>query len=194
MKKMALLCAAMFALIAFIGCATIQTKLVGRDSRGHFTEEPKGVLVFPPRIYLIVDSSSTRILSLPDYDNAYEIRPMSILSKNNFKIELKEGQIRKCTSNIDTTALTEVFVEALKSSGSTTSTAAGAAETTTAATMKITEKTTDETKTGIKIETTKESTKEADVIEFPVLEATFGLEPGIYRLNDEGRFELVFPK
>ncbi len=71
------------------GCSTMVTdKVVDLDSA------PKGVRIYPPKVYLMVDTveKKTTLTYLPDYQRAYDVKPLAIFSKQDFKIELDEGQ------------------------------------------------------------------------------------------------------
>ncbi len=96
------LIAGLGAAILFAGCATIRTeKVTDLNSR------PEGVRVYPPRIYLAVDKehNKSQLYILPDYQRAYDIKPLTVLAKNDFSIELDDGKISKLTSNQDTTGI-----------------------------------------------------------------------------------------
>lgn len=96
------LIAGLGAAILFAGCATIRTeKVTDLNSR------PEGVRVYPPKIYLAVDqpNNKSQVFVLPDYQRAYDVKPLTILAKNDFSIELDDGKISKLTSNQDTTGI-----------------------------------------------------------------------------------------
>jgi hypothetical protein len=68
--------------------------------------EPHGVRVYPHKIYLLVDkgSNKSKLVSLPDLKNAYEVKPWSFLSKHEFKITIEGGHVKELTSNQDSSA------------------------------------------------------------------------------------------
>jgi hypothetical protein len=82
------------------GCATITTHAPEAG------KPPNGVRVYPPKLYLLVDTceKETRLVYAPDFANAYDVKPLTILSKQDFAVELSEGQLTKLTANQDTTA------------------------------------------------------------------------------------------
>jgi hypothetical protein len=49
---------------------------------------------------------------LPDYNRAYDMKPLTIFAKQDFKIETEEGQAKVLTANQDTTAFLTFFKEA----------------------------------------------------------------------------------
>src|SRR2546426_9759210 len=100
MSRSALLCA---VALASAGCATIST------SPGK-SPVPRGVRVYPPRVYLMVDAKydggngRTTVLVVPNLDEAYDVLPVAALSRNDFRIEVEDGMLRSLTSGQDTTA------------------------------------------------------------------------------------------
>ena len=94
------------------GCATIVTKDAKLD------KAPKGVRIYPPQVCLLVDAKvnggegTTIITYLPDFDRAYDVRPLTILAKQDLKIELDEGQLKTLTSTQDTTAFIALMRDA----------------------------------------------------------------------------------
>jgi hypothetical protein len=89
-------------------CATFTTDKADLD------KEPNGVRIYAPKVYLMVDESQhrTTIALLPDYTRAYDVRPWTILSKQDFKIELEDGQLKTLTENADTTAILKFITDA----------------------------------------------------------------------------------
>jgi hypothetical protein len=87
------------------GCSTLQVSHVSS-----LDSTPNGVRVYAPRILLLVDGHAkptpqTQIVTLPDPCRAYDVKPLTILAKQDFKIELDDGaQLKALTSNQDTTA------------------------------------------------------------------------------------------
>ena len=90
------------------GCATVVTK------KAKLNEAPKGVRIYPPKVYLLVDTveKKTTIAYLPDYSRAYDLKPLTIFAKQDFKIETDEGQLKALTTNQDTTAMLTFLKEA----------------------------------------------------------------------------------
>ncbi len=90
-----------FMAISFAGCATLATSKV-KD----FSKDSDGIRVIPLRMYLLVGEKDATIEYWPDYTQAYDIKPVAILSTNAFNITLTEkGQITNLTSNLDSTAI-----------------------------------------------------------------------------------------
>jgi hypothetical protein len=97
MKKLIVCCALIIALIVVSGCAGISTY----PARSN---EPRGIRVYPQKIYLLVGDNKSKFVSLPDVKNGYDIKPWSFLSKHEFNIKIEEAQLKELTSNQDTTA------------------------------------------------------------------------------------------
>lgn len=91
------------------GCATIVTKKVA-----DITAEPEGIRVYPPKLYLFVDAgvNESNLVTAPDFGNAYDVKPLTILSKHDFKLEVDDGVVKALTSSQDTTAFLTFFKEA----------------------------------------------------------------------------------
>ena len=87
------------------GCASVVTNRANLDSA------PDGVRLYPPKVYLLVDASEkkTTIAYLPDYKRAYDVKPRTILAKQDFKIEMEDGQLKSFLANQDTTAALTFF-------------------------------------------------------------------------------------
>jgi len=83
------------------GCATILSE------KANLSEEPDGIRLYPPKVYLLVDTieKKSTLIYAPDYQRAYDIKPLTIFAKQDFKIETEEGQLKNLTSNQDTTAI-----------------------------------------------------------------------------------------
>jgi hypothetical protein len=79
-------------------CATIQTRNADLNSK------PDGVRVYPPKMYLFVGEKSSWLVSAPDVENAYDIKPLTIFAKHDFKVEMTEGMLTGVVSNQDTTS------------------------------------------------------------------------------------------
>lgn len=86
-------------LLIISGCAGMSTYTA-------LPNEPRGVRVYPQKIYLLVDKekNKSKMISLPDFKNAYDIKPWAILSKHNFTIKIEGGNITELTSDQDTSA------------------------------------------------------------------------------------------
>lgn len=135
--------------VLLVGCATIVTE------KADLTKQPDGIRVYPPKVYLLVDTKAekTTLVYVPDYSRAYDVKPLTILAKHDFKIEVEEGQVKTLTSNQDTTA----FLSLIKEGATLAAKGAGVG------------------------------------VSSSVINGTFGLETGIYRLDDDGVFRRVQP-
>ncbi len=126
------------------GCADIVTQ------KAVLSDTPNGIRVYQSKVYLLVDADKGKsvIMYAPDYQRAYDIKPRAIFAKNDFSVEINEGQISKLTSNQDSTA----FLTFVQEAAATAAKAAGAA------------------------------------VSAESIEGTFGLQSGIYQLQDDGSF------
>lgn len=118
MQKLTLSCA-LILLLLVSGCAGISTHPAGPN-------RTNGIRVFPQKIYLLVDkdAKSSRLISLPDLKNAYDVKPWSFLSKHHFTIKIEEAQVKELSSEQDSTAalsllqkIVELAGEAAKEAG-----------------------------------------------------------------------------
>jgi hypothetical protein len=98
-KKLIICCTLIVSLLVISGCAGMSTYTA-------LPNEPRGVRVYPPKIYLLVDKDKTKckLVSLPDFKNAYDVKPWAFLSKHDFTIKIEGGKITELTSNQDTSA------------------------------------------------------------------------------------------
>jgi hypothetical protein len=94
--------------LALCGCSTF---LVTKADRA---KAPKGVRLYEPRVCLFVDQGEKKstLAYLPDYTRGYDVKPLTILAKQDFKIEAEEAQLKSLTSNQDTTAFLSFLKEA----------------------------------------------------------------------------------
>ncbi len=101
MKSMIQLLICVILGVGAIGCSTIVTH------KADLNAVPRGVRVYPPKVYLLVDTkeNESTLAYLPDYSQAYDIKPMTILAKQDFKIEMDDGQLKSVTSNQDSIAI-----------------------------------------------------------------------------------------
>lgn len=109
---------ALLAVPAAWGCATLETRAPVAG------QPPHGIRVYPPRVYLLVDTCArkSRIALLPDFENAYDVKPLTLLAEQEFGVEVVDGQLAKLTANQDTTAL----LTFLRGAAETAAKAAGA--------------------------------------------------------------------
>jgi hypothetical protein len=94
--------------VSVSGCATISTEKANLD------EAPNGVRIYQPKVMLLVDTEEKRttILFAPDYKRAYDIKPITVFAKQEFKTELEDGQLKTLSANQDTTAFLTFLTEA----------------------------------------------------------------------------------
>jgi hypothetical protein len=80
------------------GCAAIKT------SKADLNQAPRGVRVYPPAIYLFVDKAhGSQYVVAPDYSRAYDVKPLTVFTKQEFGVELNDGILGKYSGNQDTT-------------------------------------------------------------------------------------------
>ncbi len=113
MKKSAFLISTTIS-IFLTGCTLISTE------KANLASAPNGVRIYPPKTYFFVNTEKkqTNIYILPDYANAYDVKPWTIISKQDFMLELSDGMLNKFTANQDTTSFIDLFkavTEAAKS-------------------------------------------------------------------------------
>jgi hypothetical protein len=98
------------ALLALPGCVSwLATRAVSDPDA-----PPHGVRVYAPRHYLLVDAEEkkSQLVTFPDLCRAYDLQPISLLSKHDFTLKLDEGQLADLTSNQDGTAWLTFFKSA----------------------------------------------------------------------------------
>lgn len=113
MKKSAFLISTSISIL-LTGCTLISTE------KANLQSAPNGVRIYPPKTYFFVNGEKhqTHVYILPDYKNAYDVKPWTIISKQEFNVELSDGMLNKFTANQDTTsliALVKTAAEAAKS-------------------------------------------------------------------------------
>ena len=88
-------------------------------------DEPRGIRVYAPRQYLLVDAieKKSQLVTLSNLCRAYDIRPITIFSKQDFNIKLEENRLKDLTANQDSTA----WLTFLQSVGEMAAKSAGAA-------------------------------------------------------------------
>jgi hypothetical protein len=104
MKKIYLI-AVLALCFTLSGCATVWT------DQPESGEEPNGVRIYPPKTYFFVSSKDnvTNIVTLPDYANAYDVNPLTLIAKQEFSLELNDGMLSKYSTKQDTTSLIELI-------------------------------------------------------------------------------------
>jgi len=99
MRKLIICCALISLLLMLNGCAGISTYPASPN-------QAKGIRIFPQKIYMFVDREGnySKLVSLPDLKNAYDVKPWSFLSKHDFTITIEDAQVKALTSNQDSSA------------------------------------------------------------------------------------------
>lgn len=94
--------------ILLTGCATILTE------KADLKNAPAGIRVYPPKAYFFVDveANKTKVLMMPDYANAYDIKPLTIVSSQEFALTLTDGVVSSFTGKQDTASLINLMKEA----------------------------------------------------------------------------------
>jgi hypothetical protein len=120
MKKYILL-SSIFISFLLTGCTLISTE------KADLSDAPNGVRIYPPKTYFFVNTEKkqTNIYILPDYANAYDVKPWTIISKQEFNVELSDGMLNKFTANQDTTSFIELFKAAAEAAKSAAAPGAG---------------------------------------------------------------------
>ena len=158
MRKLTLSCGLILSLLVVSGCAGISTYPARPN-------EPHGIRVYPQKIYLLVDkdSKSSKLVSLPDIKNGYDVKPWSFLSKHDFTIKIDEAQIKELISNQDSSAALSLLQKIVELAGEAAKEAvkAGAAAGKAAADIDI--------------------------------KSSFGFDTGIYEMSETGMFKRVGP-
>jgi hypothetical protein len=57
-------------------------------------------------------TQQSTIALLPDYANAYDIKPVTVFAKNTFSIQTDDGQIKAFSDDQDTTGFLTFFYQA----------------------------------------------------------------------------------
>jgi hypothetical protein len=89
-------------------CATLRTY------RADLSDKPRGVRIYPPKVYLLVDTDKERshLIYLPDFERAYDVLPVAVLAEHQFAVEVDGGLLRSLTSKQDPTAFLTFVKEA----------------------------------------------------------------------------------
>jgi hypothetical protein len=163
MRKMTVFCALVALLLAAGGCAGIST-YPARPNEAH------GIRLYPQKIYLLVDRQQnfSKLVSLPDIKNAYDVKPWSVLSQHDFNIKIEEAQVKEVTSKQDSSAALALLQKIVEL-------AAKAAEEAARAPTR---------------EPGEEGVRAIAEMKF---DSSFGFETGIYELDETGAFKRVGP-
>jgi hypothetical protein len=112
MEKITISCALVLTFMVIGGCA-------GMSTYPAHPNEANGIRVYPQKIYLLVDkeSKSSKLISLPDVKNAYDVKPWSFLSKHDFTIKIEDAQIKELTSDQDSSAALSLLQKIVELAG-----------------------------------------------------------------------------
>jgi hypothetical protein len=143
-------CTLIISILVISGCAGLSTYSALPN------EPPRGVRVYPPKIYLLVDKDKkqSKVICLPDFKNAYDVKPWTFLAKHDFTIKMAGGNVTELTSNQDTSAALALIQKMAELVAAGAAGAAGA--------------------------------KGMGPGEVTLEEATYGFESGIYELTEAG--------
>src|SRR5690242_7927005 len=103
--------------ILLSGCAYVHTEKADLNSA------PDGVRVFPSKLFIAVDQQKgqSAIFYGPDMTKAYDIKPVTIFAKNDFQIDVEDGQVKSLKSDQDSSGFLTFFQSitgtALKAAG-----------------------------------------------------------------------------
>jgi hypothetical protein len=113
MKKLVLLITTLAAgAILLTGCAGVSTH---RAEKG---APIRGIRVYLPKVYIVVfepganGQGSSMLITVPDAENAYDVKPWAFLAKNDFSLKLGEGAISDVSANLDSTAALSLIQKA----------------------------------------------------------------------------------
>jgi len=90
------------------GCATLVTR------EADLAKAPDGIRIYPPKVCLLVDTgaNATVIATFPDLSRAYDVKPLTVLAKQELKLELDGGRLASFAASQDTTAFPRLLTEA----------------------------------------------------------------------------------
>jgi hypothetical protein len=80
------------------GCSGICTYRATKDG------PVRGLRVYQPKVYLFVDVKASKLVVLPDPDNAYDVKPWSVLAKTDLTLKTTDGLANEAAVNLDSTA------------------------------------------------------------------------------------------
>lgn len=85
-----------------MGCTMVQVHEVTDPNSA-----PRGIRQYEPAVFLFVDKEKQKsvISVLPNYQRAFDVKPITIFAKQDFKLESDEGVLKTITANQDTTSI-----------------------------------------------------------------------------------------
>jgi len=84
---------------AAAGCAALRVEAARPG------DPPRGIRVYPPSVYLLVDSEASEIVTLPDLCRPYDLRPLAVLARQDFALQTSGGMLSEAVAHQDTTAI-----------------------------------------------------------------------------------------
>ena len=93
------------AALALTSCAFVYTQKADLNSA------PFGIRVYPPKVYLAVDTTAniSELIYAPDLQQAYDVNPITLFAKQNFQLDIEEGQVKTFKADQDTTAILDLI-------------------------------------------------------------------------------------
>src|SRR6185369_562209 len=85
------------SLVCLTGCSGISTHRATSDAT-------RGIRVYQPKVYLFVGKQASKLVVLPDPDNAYDVKPWAFLAKTDFDIKTTDGFVTETDVKLDSTA------------------------------------------------------------------------------------------
>lgn len=98
--------AALLAPCVLAGCSTVRVHAAAPS------DEPEGIRVYPPKIYLLVGSGESALLTVPDLCRPYDVKPLTVLSRQDFHLSTDQGLVSELHASQDTTAFLAFLREA----------------------------------------------------------------------------------
>lgn len=80
------------------GCSGISTHRATNDG------PVRGIRVCQPKTFLFVDTQASRLVVLPDPNNAYDVKPWAFLAKTELNLKTPEGLLTESDVKLDSTA------------------------------------------------------------------------------------------
>lgn len=97
------------AAVALTGCAYVTATPVTKSN----FETVKGIRVFSPRPYVVVNGQGVSTIVLPDCSREYALDFGAVLAKNDVSITLENGMLGKLDSKQDSTVIGTNFLSAV---------------------------------------------------------------------------------
>lgn len=95
--------------VAMSGCAYVNVTPITKDNNA----TAKGVRIFSPKPYVIVNNQAVSTIFLPDCKHQYAVKFGTVLAKNELTLDLTNGMLSKLDSKQDTTVIGTNFLTAV---------------------------------------------------------------------------------